>query len=303
MLTIFATPKPFYGDFGFIQRNAILSWLHLDPKCEIILFGNGEGVAEVAGEFGVHYISKFECNEFGTPLVSSLFKIAQNISHYDLLAYVNADIILMSDFMEAIRSIKKFPFLMVGQRFDMDISSQICFDDHQWESWLRLDINKNGKLHAKTGIDYFVFNRNLFKDIPSFAIGRSAWDNWLIYNARFQGVPVIDATKVITAVHQNHNYSHYVGGEDGVWKGPEAKYNLKLARGSKYLFNLSDATHILIKNRIVLAFNLINIWRYFYNLSVFNPLFLPLRWLLYALLNISKFFRKTSLILVNRLSR
>lgn len=46
MLTIFAAPKPFYGYIGVIQTNAIQSWLLLRPECEVILFGDEEGMAE-----------------------------------------------------------------------------------------------------------------------------------------------------------------------------------------------------------------------------------------------------------------
>ena len=65
MLTIFAIPKSFEDPhINIIQRNAIQSWLQLQPKCEIILFGNDKGVAETAEEFGVKYIPEIEKNEF-----------------------------------------------------------------------------------------------------------------------------------------------------------------------------------------------------------------------------------------------
>ena len=50
MLTMFTIPKAFRGDFDIIQKNAIRSWTLLRPECEIILFGNEEGTAEMAGE-------------------------------------------------------------------------------------------------------------------------------------------------------------------------------------------------------------------------------------------------------------
>ena len=39
-LTIFAMPKAFSGHTGMIQNNAIRSWARLDPKPEILLFGD-----------------------------------------------------------------------------------------------------------------------------------------------------------------------------------------------------------------------------------------------------------------------
>ena len=67
MLSIFAIPKPFQGEFNIIQRNAIKSWTLLLPKCEIILFGDEEGTKEIAKEFGTLYLPEVKKNEFSTP--------------------------------------------------------------------------------------------------------------------------------------------------------------------------------------------------------------------------------------------
>ncbi len=101
MLTIFTVPKPFRGHIGVIQTNAIQSWVLLRPECETILFGNEEGTAEVASMFGIRHFPDIERNEYGTPLVSSVFGIAQDIASHQLLCYVNADIMLTSDFLVA----------------------------------------------------------------------------------------------------------------------------------------------------------------------------------------------------------
>lgn len=244
-VTIFTTPKPFHGNIGIIQRNAIQSWLMLYPECEIILFGNEEGTAEVASKFGIRHIPEVGCNEYGTPLISSMFEIAQDVASHQLMCYVNADIILMSDFLPAIRQIQWRSFLLIGQRWDIDLKKPIDFDNSDWEERLRASLTKEGTLHAPSGIDYFIFPCGMYRDIPHFAVGRPGWDNWMVYQARHLKVPVIDATKAITAVHQNHDYLHHPMGENGVWKGPEAKRNLELTGGPSHLFALQDANWIL----------------------------------------------------------
>ena len=128
MLTIFTTPKPFLGHFETIQTNAIRSWLSLAPPCEIILFSYDEGTADIASELGISHISNMECNEYGTPLISDMFRIAQEIASNPHVGFVSTDIILMSDFFTAVRSIKKSPFLMVGQRWDVEVDELINFD-------------------------------------------------------------------------------------------------------------------------------------------------------------------------------
>lgn len=245
MLTLFTIPKPFRGHIAVIQRNAIRSWTLLRPACEIILFGDDEGTAEVAAEFGVRHVPTVARNEYGTPLVSDLFEQAQRLAAHDSLCYVNADIILLSDFLAAVRRIPFRRFLMVGQRWDVDLDRPWDFDSPDWEKRIREYARNHGNLHPPTGIDYFVFTPGLWRDIPPFAIGRTTWDNWLIYGARAGGAAVIDATRAVTAIHQNHDYGHIPDGLDGAWKGPEAQRNLALAGGYDHVFTLTDATWLL----------------------------------------------------------
>lgn len=85
MLTIFTILKAFHGHIGVIQNNAIRSWLLLRPACEIILLGSDEGTAELAAELGIRHVADVECSEYGTPLVSSIFSIAQDIASHRLM--------------------------------------------------------------------------------------------------------------------------------------------------------------------------------------------------------------------------
>ena len=101
LLTLFSAPKPFTDPhIAMIQRNAIRSWTLL-PDVEIILLGAEEGLAQAAKEFGVKHLPDVERNESGTPLISSMFQLAQENSHSDLLCIINTDMILVSDFLEA----------------------------------------------------------------------------------------------------------------------------------------------------------------------------------------------------------
>lgn len=252
-LTLFAVPKPFRGHIAVIQRNAIQSWTLLRPAGEVLLFGDEEGTAEVAAEFGVRHVPDVARNEFGTPLVNDLFEQAQRLATHDLLCYVNADILLMSDFLAAVRRIPFRRFLMVGRRWDVDIAEPWDFRPPDWERRLQSLLRERGQFHPPTGIDYFIFPRRLWPDLPPFALGRTAWDNWLIYRARSLRAPVIDATSCITAVHQNHDYAHFPGGEAGVWKGEEAQRNLEMAGGYIHLYTTLDANWLLTTRRLVPA--------------------------------------------------
>jgi len=248
MLTIFTTAKPFRGHIGIIQRNALKSWTLLHPDVEIILFGDDEGAAGVCAEYGLRHESHCERNEHGTKRLDYIFDRAQEIARHDILCYSNCDIILMADFCSAARKVEaKHPqFLMVGRRWDTDITDPVNFSAGDWQSdVIRRAIVAN---HQQTEcyIDYFAFSRGLYlRKIPPLVIGRVFWDNWLIWCATGLGVPVVDASAVVLAVHQNHDYEYHPQGKLGVWNDEQAQRNLQLGGGWDHLRNMLDATEVL----------------------------------------------------------
>ena len=272
MLTLFSIPKPFRGRIGIIQTNAIRSWIELWPACEIILFGDEQGTAEIAAEFGVRHVLDVARNEHGTPLLDDVFAKAQRQARFGLLCYVNADIILMSDFAAAVQRVRFRRFLMVGQRWDVDLKELWNFDQADWEQRLRRYVAHRGTLHPLTGSDYFVFLRGTMGALPPFAVGRPGWDNWLIYRARTLGVAVVDATRVATVIHQNHDYGHVSGaGERESWEGAEADHNRDLAGGWNYLFTLRDANWILTSNGLRPAWTKKHLRRRLAALPILHP--------------------------------
>src|SRR5271167_3713481 len=109
-ITILAMPKPFHGHIGTIQRNAITSWTKLQPRPEIVLFGHEEGAAECARELGLVHIAEVARNRHGTPLLGDIFAKAERHASHDLLAYVNADIILPAEFTAGVEKVRQtFP--------------------------------------------------------------------------------------------------------------------------------------------------------------------------------------------------
>lgn len=228
-LTIFAIPKPFAGHIGDIQYNAIKSWSLLSPRPEIILLGDEPGTEHVAKELGARQIADIARNKKGTPLLNDLFAKAKQASSDDsLLAYVNADIILFDGFVRAVEILRGRynRFLMVGRRRDFSQAGRMCFDDPAWAASLQSAAASRGFPHNQEGMDYFVFRKDMFVTVPPFAIGRCAWDQWLLNNA---DAPVIDASGMVLAVHQNHAFAPKAGGRPGLWEGAEAAENRQLA--------------------------------------------------------------------------
>ncbi|MBI5635258.1 MAG: hypothetical protein HZA15_17465 [Nitrospirae bacterium] len=222
------------------QINALRSWKCVHPAVEVILFGLSEGAAEVASKLDLVYIPEIDTNEFGTPLMSAMFERVQKCGRFDLQAYLNCDIILLDDFLPAVKRVRLKHFLLAGQRWDLDLNETLDFNS-DWVGYLRRLIKERGKHHPPAGSDYFLYPRGLWSDLPPFAVGRVGWDNWMIYRCLVDQVSVIDASPVITVVHQEHAaYTHSKRlRPNGPWVGPESDRNTELAGagGRITLFN------------------------------------------------------------------
>jgi hypothetical protein len=248
MITFFTTPKPFHGHIGVIQRNAIESWKRIHPFAEVILFGDEVGAAEAARDLGIRHVPQVKRNEHGTKYLSPIFDAAQDLARHDCLCYINCDIILFSDFRLAAERVTSLggKFLMAGQRWDTDITAPVDFCAPDWEATLRRQALLANHQRPPQWVDYFLFSRGLYyKNTPPFLIGRPGWDPWLLWFARESGARVVDATQVVVAVHQNHDYSYHPEGEKGVWEGEEAQRNIALLDRWRLFRTLENATHRL----------------------------------------------------------
>ncbi len=246
LITLFSAPKPFTNPhIAMIQRNAIKSWTLL-PDVEVILLGEEEGLAEAARELGVKHIVTVARNESGTPLISSMFQLAGENSNSDLLCIINADMILMSDFVEAAKRVKglRSEFVLLSQRWDLDVTAPLDFSG-DWSRGLRSMVNDQDQLHRPAGSDFFLFPKFCYIDIPNFIIGRAGWDNWMIYKARKENWAVIDCTPSVMIVHQNHDYSHLPGAKPH-YDHPDTNENIRLAGGQANVrYTILDSTHQL----------------------------------------------------------
>jgi len=263
LITLFSAPKPFTDPhIATIQRNAIKSWTLL-PDVDVVLLGEEEGLADVVKEFDVKHIPGVAFSEDGTPLISSMFQLTRENSKSNLLCIINADMILMPDFIEAAKQAIKLKekFVLLSQRWDLDVTKPIDFSDG-WIDRQSSIVNRQGSLHRPVGSDFFLFPRTCYTDIPDFAIGRAGWDNWMIFKARQEKWSVIDCTPSILIVHQNHDYRHLPGGKSH-YTHPETDENIRLAGGQAAVrYTILDATHRL-KNGVLVgpAFTSLHFWR------------------------------------------
>ena len=271
MFTIFSIPKPFIDPhISIIQTNAIKSWFNVSSDIEVILCGNDFGVKEICQKNNIQHIANVECTESGTPLLNSVFNLVRKQAKYDIIIYINADIIITSDFLKIFNFLPPEDFLIVGRRWDLNITELLDFSKN-WEEDINKMIKKEGRLHAQAGSDYFIFRKGLFKNLPPFAVGRIGWDNWMLQESFDKNILVIDATPLAKVIHQNHDYRHKVENLK-----QEDKKNISLTGIAKFLPTLRNVKYEFrsngIKKRIVFFnnFNQIikkNIYNFMINLK------------------------------------
>jgi hypothetical protein len=244
MLTIFATPRAFAGEFDVIQRNAIESWIRLQPPPQVLLMGNEPGTDAICRQLGVEHVPEVRVSEFGTPFADSMIELAEKRARYPLLLWVAADTIVFDEVMPAVHQVSsRFQrFCMIAGRYRLPRPFPIDFDDAGWQSKLRGSVI-GPLLDDLCAVDFFVFPKSFWGRFPPFIEGRSALDCWMLFRTLETGAPLVDATPAVTTVHQDHGYAHDPGGAAARLSGPEARHNLVLA--DKRLLTRDNADWLL----------------------------------------------------------
>ena len=252
VITFLTSAKPFRGTVGQNQVRAIQSWLAAVPEGEVILYGRSEGVEEICGQLGAHFVPNIECAPSGVPYFNALVSDASERARHDLQVYLNCDIILTSSIVAAVRRATFPRYLMVGQRIDLDENAQIDVLSGDWRRQLS-DLASAGKatLHGPGGMDYFVFPRDMWRNLKSLIIGRAAYDTALVAYCLRNRIPVIDCTLAVVALHQFHGYGHVRGGDEWVRYGPEGEQNRKLHGITFSSPNTADAGWMLRDGELI----------------------------------------------------
>lgn len=266
MITLFTCPKSFENAHnGIIQENAIASWRSLGDEIEIILCCDDPGVSEIAKKYDCKHIPEIRRNKAGTPLLSDIFAKSQEVASFEMVCYLNSDIILMDDFCRVLQILgREESFLAVGKRKTLEINKAIDYDRKEAHSEL-VELASRCSWDSYFCIDYFIFSKGKIR-LPDFAIGRPAWDNWTLWYAKQEGMKLIDCTDSILAIHHQHDYQHVKGGVGNTWEGPEAQKNRELAGGYKCMNDLRDANYFITKGRIKKRYDFNYLYRLLYQL-------------------------------------
>jgi hypothetical protein len=243
MITIFTIPKPFVGENIVNQKNAILSWKKSVKNSQIILWGDDMGVEDYAIYLKVEYGGNVPRNNFNTPFINEVFDKTKKIAKYEYLMYINSDIIVTDDLYKIISDVlepfgKKF--IVCGRRIDCNLKRELNFNEN-WIFDLKSNVLPSGIKHGNSGIDYFLYPKNLPILLKPFAVGRPGWDNWFLYHAKKNKICLIDASDTIKAIHQNHIPAY-------TYKSKETKENQNLLNGFIEVATIYHSDYILTPN-------------------------------------------------------
>eukprot|EP00667_Euglena_gracilis_P003373 EG_transcript_3379 len=265
--TLFATPKPMTDPhIALIQTNAVRSWAALSPRPHILLFGSEPGVKELAALVNATHIPELAMVDghhpgvdgrgwpepiTPSPALGPLFHHAMDLAPTKALVFINADILLPPLFADVVVAVNQFSdkFLLLSHRYRKWIRHPLPFERWDWFKgpWTTCeDAERVGgacawQRDSDRAVDYFGFTRQTWLGtvLKDFAVGRVAYDNWLVYHAAANGAIVVGATEMLRVIHQNHFYTHLqqdaarnekaiTGKNRELFRNPLSRYNRQL---------------------------------------------------------------------------
>lgn len=236
---------------SLVQRNGLSSWCALDPVPDLMVFGDVQPGLMESTRARVYPPGELS-GRGGVPLITYIIKQGLLVAKHDIVCYVNADIVLMDDFLPAIARCREAfeEYAMIGCRVDVSMSSRVLFNGDDWQQ--RLRVLASGQRGYTGGADFFAMPRatwhKALNGMADFYVGRPTWDTHLIWRLLMVGIPVVDVTADVLAIHQKHKYNK---GADQTQRHnwPGTAHNRALAMGKER--DIRHATWKLEKGKIV----------------------------------------------------
>jgi hypothetical protein len=245
---IFSSPKPRQANTEAVQISAFRSWRRIFPKARILLFGDGATWESLAREEGLELPGPLPVGSEGGEVIRFLFEKTSQLAGDGLAMYLNSDILLDQSALTAVARLESLPgpWLASARRCCLaEWAGPALKKDEEWQRFYQR-VREESVWGPACAMDMFLFRGLSFEAMPLFLIGHRGWDNWMIYHARSQNIPVIDVSAAMRIIHCDHDYS-YAKGSDNFEQRPQARenVNLHLIGGEAKLFHLGHATHEL----------------------------------------------------------
>lgn len=250
MLTLITTPKPLDIPANRVAfLNAIRSWVRIEPRPEILVFGGDRALIE--GEGG-RWVGEFKATSHGNPYFDDFIRTAERLASNDILMYITDHLILTYDVSAVAELISvRFPgpFVAIGRRWDLNLDAALRFNTG-WEDVLRQRTLYEGKYQSVGAKDYIMFRRPFPLEIPPFIMGYPWYDTWMVVAAMRADIPVVDVSRAIFPIHQNHGFMQ--GSLQKREATPQTHHNARLAAG------MSNQGHTIHASYMFTIFDIVN---------------------------------------------
>lgn len=210
-----------------INNRTLFNWQSL-PNINLIVFTNSTEVKYYSERAGFKTLPIIE-SASGAPVLPTMFLTVMRKFSSEFYAYANGDILFTRSLIDTLEHIqcnldpndRKNGILVVGRR--VNLPARLVTDEVAM-SWDQLDfISKSGSLFQADAEDYFITDKSYpWQTFLPVAIGRRAYDNWVVAFSRFHNITVIDASESIQCLHQTLDSR---GNFEGLEKG---SYNIEL---------------------------------------------------------------------------
>ncbi|KAK3600957.1 hypothetical protein CHS0354_004166 [Potamilus streckersoni] len=212
-------------DKHLVHNLTTLNWLSLRPFVMPIIFTNETALAHVCESAGWVILPLRVTAADGVPVLKYMYIDAMRRFESNFYAFANSDILFTDTLVDTLieilqnkstshnstqdNSTSDHHALIIGRRTNV---FNITMEEGSSWSEVTTAAKKRGELFLVDAEDYFITSPSYpWNDIPEIVIGRRAYDNWLVLNARKQKHQVIDATDTILAVHQTTNHGNFEG--------------------------------------------------------------------------------------------
>ncbi|KAK3600959.1 hypothetical protein CHS0354_004168 [Potamilus streckersoni] len=229
-------------DKYLVHNLTTLNWLSLRPFIMPIVFTNDTALARVCESAGWVVMPLRVAAADGIPVLKYMYLDAMRRFESNFYAFANSDILFTDTLVDTLIEIfqnnptsrnstqdnstshhdnsashnptqdistSQYHTLIIGRR--TNVYNMTMKEGSSW-SELTTVAKKRGELFRIDAEDYFITSASYpWNDIPEIVIGRRAYDNWLVLNARKQKHQVIDATDTILAVHQTTIHGNFEG--------------------------------------------------------------------------------------------
>lgn len=247
-IVIFTTPKPRNDQTEAVQIAAFRSWRRAFPKATIFLYGDVASWNEEFESLVMQPAGPLLQGGKGGEVICEMFQDASKRGGGEILIYLNSDILLDDSAAHVVKKLqdRPGPWLGSARRWCLPKWSDVApASELEWSIFFSR-AEKSGRWGEACALDIFLFRGLSFQSMPPFFIGHRGWDNWMIFHARANRIPVIDLSDEMRAIHCDHDYSYAKGNSAPSRRdGPLEEANLKMLGGEERLFHLGHATHEL----------------------------------------------------------